>query len=64
LTPGDLSAIEAAVAGVTVQGDRYPAHLQPLTGRVVQDHTDLIPRSLLRKLLGMAPVIASQALSG
>jgi aryl-alcohol dehydrogenase-like predicted oxidoreductase len=33
LTPGDLSAIEAAVAAVTVQGDRYPAHLQQRVGR-------------------------------
>jgi aryl-alcohol dehydrogenase-like predicted oxidoreductase len=33
LTPGDLGAIEAAVSGVTVQGDRYPAHLQQRVGR-------------------------------
>jgi aryl-alcohol dehydrogenase-like predicted oxidoreductase len=33
LTPGDLSAIEAAVSAVTVQGDRYPAHLQQRVGR-------------------------------
>jgi aryl-alcohol dehydrogenase-like predicted oxidoreductase len=33
LTPGDLSAIEAAVSKVTVQGDRYPAHLQQRVGR-------------------------------
>jgi aryl-alcohol dehydrogenase-like predicted oxidoreductase len=33
LTPDDLSAIEAAVSGVTVQGDRYPAHLQQRVGR-------------------------------
>ena len=33
LTPGDLGAIEAAVSGVAVQGDRYPAHLQQRVGR-------------------------------
>ena len=33
LTPGDLGAIEAAISGVTVQGDRYPAHLQQRVGR-------------------------------
>jgi len=33
LTPGDLTAIEAAVSKVTVQGDRYPAHLQQRVGR-------------------------------
>jgi aryl-alcohol dehydrogenase-like predicted oxidoreductase len=33
LTAGDLRAIEEAVAGVAVQGDRYPAHLQQLINR-------------------------------
>ncbi|MEO6842851.1 MAG: aldo/keto reductase [Bradyrhizobium sp.] len=33
LTPSDLAAIEAAVSKVTVQGDRYPAHLQQRVGR-------------------------------
>jgi aryl-alcohol dehydrogenase-like predicted oxidoreductase len=33
LTPDDLRSIEAAVATVTVQGDRYPAHLQQRVGR-------------------------------
>ena len=33
LTQDDLSAIEAAVSGVIVQGDRYPAHLQQRVGR-------------------------------
>jgi len=33
LTAGDLTQIETAVAQVTVQGDRYPAHLQARVGR-------------------------------
>jgi aryl-alcohol dehydrogenase-like predicted oxidoreductase len=33
LTPEDLSNIEAALAQVEVQGDRYPAHLQARVGR-------------------------------
>jgi aryl-alcohol dehydrogenase-like predicted oxidoreductase len=33
LTPDDLRAIEDAAAKITVQGDRYPAHLQQRVGR-------------------------------
>jgi aryl-alcohol dehydrogenase-like predicted oxidoreductase len=33
LTADDLTAIEQALGEVTVQGDRYPAHLQALVGR-------------------------------
>lgn len=33
LTAEDLQEIEAALADVTVQGDRYPAHLQARVGR-------------------------------
>ncbi len=33
LSAGDLKAIDEAAAGVTVQGARYPAHLEALTGR-------------------------------
>lgn len=33
LTHDDLTAIETAVSRVTVQGDRYPAHLQQRVGR-------------------------------
>ncbi|QHB57369.1 aldo/keto reductase (plasmid) [Ralstonia solanacearum] len=33
LTPADLSAIEAALAQITVAGDRYPAHLQQRVDR-------------------------------
>jgi aryl-alcohol dehydrogenase-like predicted oxidoreductase len=33
LTSGDLSEIEGVLAKVTVQGDRYPAHLQARVGR-------------------------------
>jgi aryl-alcohol dehydrogenase-like predicted oxidoreductase len=33
LAAADLSEIERAVSEVTVQGDRYPAHLQQLVGR-------------------------------
>ncbi|MFZ1426867.1 MAG: aldo/keto reductase [Geminicoccaceae bacterium] len=33
LTPDDLEEIAGAVAGITVQGDRYPAHLAARVGR-------------------------------
>jgi aryl-alcohol dehydrogenase-like predicted oxidoreductase len=33
LTPDDLGAIAAVLSKVTVQGDRYPAHLQARVGR-------------------------------
>ncbi len=33
LTAGDLQEIETALSDVTVQGDRYPAHLQARVGR-------------------------------
>jgi len=33
LTPDDLRDIESALSGITVQGDRYPAHLQARVGR-------------------------------
>jgi aryl-alcohol dehydrogenase-like predicted oxidoreductase len=33
LTPDDLRDIEGALSGITVQGDRYPAHLQARVGR-------------------------------
>lgn len=33
LTPDDLRDIEGALSSVTVQGDRYPAHLQARVGR-------------------------------
>ncbi len=33
LTPDDLSDIDSAVAKITVQGARYPEHLQQLVGR-------------------------------
>jgi aryl-alcohol dehydrogenase-like predicted oxidoreductase len=33
LTSADLRSIEDAVSKVTVQGERYPAHLQKLVGR-------------------------------
>ncbi|MFC0409513.1 aldo/keto reductase [Roseomonas elaeocarpi] len=33
LTPDDLLAIQDALSGITVQGDRYPAHLQARVGR-------------------------------
>jgi hypothetical protein len=33
LAPEDLEEIEAALAQVTVRGDRYPAHLQERVGR-------------------------------
>ena len=33
LTAGDLAAIDAAAAGITVVGDRYPEHLQRMIDR-------------------------------
>ena len=33
LTADDLGTIEAALSGIAVQGDRYPAHLQARVGR-------------------------------
>lgn len=33
LTAGDLREMEDAAAQITVQGDRYPAHLQQRVGR-------------------------------
>ena len=33
LTAGDLREIDRAAAQITVQGARYPEHLQRLTGR-------------------------------
>ncbi|WP_378946570.1 aldo/keto reductase [Mesorhizobium sp. ANAO-SY3R2] len=33
LTPGDISQIEAALSGISVQGDRYPPHLQSRVDR-------------------------------
>ena len=33
LTPGDLREIEAAASQVTVQGARYPEHLERWVGR-------------------------------
>jgi aryl-alcohol dehydrogenase-like predicted oxidoreductase len=33
LTPGDLSEIESAASSITVQGARYPEHLERMTGR-------------------------------
>jgi aryl-alcohol dehydrogenase-like predicted oxidoreductase len=33
LSPGDLAEIKEALGDVTVQGDRYPAHLQQRVGR-------------------------------
>jgi aryl-alcohol dehydrogenase-like predicted oxidoreductase len=33
LTPGNLSDIDAQLANVTVQGERYPAHFQARVGR-------------------------------
>lgn len=32
LAAGDLHMIEAALSGITVHGDRYPAHLQARVG--------------------------------
>jgi len=33
LTPDDLREIDAAASQITVQGARYPEHLERLTGR-------------------------------
>ena len=33
LTPGDLREIESAASEIEVQGDRYPEHLEQMTGR-------------------------------
>ena len=33
LTPDDLREIESAASNVTVQGARYPEHLEQMTGR-------------------------------
>jgi aryl-alcohol dehydrogenase-like predicted oxidoreductase len=33
LTPDDLTTIDGALSGITVQGDRYPAQLQSMVGR-------------------------------
>ena len=33
LTSADLEEIERAIAGVAVQGARYPVHLQQMVGR-------------------------------
>jgi len=33
LTPKDLREIESAASNITVQGARYPEHLQKLVGR-------------------------------
>jgi len=33
LTPDDIGNIDSAVSGITVQGSRYPEHLQQLVGR-------------------------------
>ncbi len=33
LTPDDLGDIEGAVSAITVEGARYPEHLQKLVGR-------------------------------
>jgi aryl-alcohol dehydrogenase-like predicted oxidoreductase len=33
LTPDDLREIESAASGITVQGARYPEHLEQMTGR-------------------------------
>lgn len=33
LSPGDLAEINGALSGFSVQGARYPAHLQQLVGR-------------------------------
>ncbi len=33
LTPDDLRAIDSEAAKITVQGARYPEHLDKLTGR-------------------------------
>ena len=33
LSPDDLREIESAASQITIQGSRYPEHLQQLTGR-------------------------------
>jgi len=33
LTPGDLNQIDTAASQITVQGNRYPEHLEAMTGR-------------------------------
>jgi hypothetical protein len=33
LTPGDLNEIDSAASKLTVQGNRYPEHLEAMTGR-------------------------------
>ena len=33
LTPGDLEEINVAASQITIQGDRYPEHLEKMTGR-------------------------------
>ena len=33
LTPDDLSSVDIAAAKITVEGDRYPEHLEKMTGR-------------------------------
>jgi aryl-alcohol dehydrogenase-like predicted oxidoreductase len=33
LTPNDLREIDSAAAKISVQGDRYPEHLEKMTGR-------------------------------
>jgi len=33
LTPDDLREIDSAASTITVQGDRYPEHLEQLAGR-------------------------------
>lgn len=32
LSPNDLQEIESAIAKITVQGDRYPEHIERMTG--------------------------------
>jgi aryl-alcohol dehydrogenase-like predicted oxidoreductase len=33
LTPDDLRELESAASRITLQGDRYPEHLERMTGR-------------------------------
>jgi aryl-alcohol dehydrogenase-like predicted oxidoreductase len=33
LTPDDLREIDGALSSITVEGDRYPEHLQQMVGR-------------------------------
>ncbi|MGC4051840.1 MAG: aldo/keto reductase [Paludibaculum sp.] len=33
LTPEDLTSIESAAAQITIQGNRYPEHIEKMTGR-------------------------------